>query len=172
NDGPTFTVPGVADLVDTKMDFVSPKIPDFIQALEKPNIKNPGIIAHLSFRLSEKLEIPSRVSLTHWPGDKVPVDKEYDIPLRSINDRSEDSPIVMYWKEEDMAPGKVRNLGFTFGLGTVTSAEGLIGLSVGGSFAPKGELTVVALIHEAKPNQTVTLNLPPEFTLVEGSEKV
>jgi hypothetical protein len=171
NDAPTFTVPGVPGLVDTKMDFLSLKIPDFIQALEKPNIKDPGIIAQVSFRKGSKLELPSRVSLTHWPGDMSGVDKEYDIPLRNINDRNEDSAIVVYWKEEEMKPGMVRNLGFTFGLGTVTSTDGLIGLSVGGSFAPGGELTVVALIHEAKPNQTVTLHLPPEFTLVPGSDK-
>ena len=171
NDGPTFTVPGVPGLVDTKMDFLSPKIPDFIQALERPNIKDPGIIAQISFHKGAKLESPSRVSLTHWPGDKVGWDRQYDVPLRNINDRTEDSAVVVYWKEEDMAPGKVRNLGFTFGLGTVTSTEGLIGLSVGGSFAPGGELTVVALIHEAKPNQTVTLKLPTEFKLVDGIEE-
>ena len=168
NDGPTFTVPGLADLVDTKRDFLGPAVPDFVQALEKPNIKDPGIIVQLSFRKGKKLEVPSRVSLTHWPGHHLP-NKKYDIPIVNIKD---DSAVVIYWEEKDMAPRDVRELGFTFGLGTVTSAEGLIGLSVGGSFAPKSELTVVALIHEAKPNQTVTLNLPPEFTLVAGSEKV
>lgn len=173
NDGPTFTVPGVAGLVDTQMDFVSPKIPDFIQALEKPNIKDPGIIAQISFRKGGKLELPSRVSLTHWPGDKEEksVDKIYDVPMRNISENGDDSAVVIYWKDEDMAPKAVRYLGFTFGLGTVTSADGLIGLSVGGSFAPNGELTVVALIHEAKPNQTVTLKMDPKFTLLPGSDE-
>ena len=166
NDGPTFTVPGLTDLVDSKRDFAGPAVPDFIQALEKPNIKDPGIIAQLSFRRGEKLEVPSRVSLTHWPGNKIG-GSSYDIKVEEIKD---DSAVVIYWKDEDMAPGKVRNLGFTFGLGTVTSSEGLIGLSVGGSFAPRGELTVVALIHDAKPNQTVTLNLPPDFSFVPGSD--
>ena len=49
NDGVPFTVPGLPGLVTTFADFRQPKeIPDFIQALEVPNLRNPGTIAHMT----------------------------------------------------------------------------------------------------------------------------
>jgi hypothetical protein len=171
NDAPTFTVPGLTNMVDKSKDFFAPRdrIPDFVQALEKPNVQKPGIVVQFNFRINEKLEVPSRVSLTHWPGKKA---YTYDVPVANIeNEKGEkDSAVAIYWKEEAMAPGSKRDLGFTIGLGNVTSTEGFIGLSVGGSFTPGGELTVVALVSDPKPRETVTLHLPPQLKLVEGTE--
>ncbi len=165
NDGPFFTVPGLPDLVKTKKDFSPPqRVPDFVQALENPEVKKPGIVVQFNFRLSDALEAPSRISLTHWPGPGLKNIHVYNLPMADINN---DSAVVMYWEEKEMRPGAARTLGFTVGLGAVSTTEGLIGLSVGGSTAPGGQMTVVALVADPQPKQTITLELPPELSFVD-----
>ena len=68
NDGVPFTIPGDASLCDTMKAFDKPdQVPDYIQALEKPDLRNPGTVAHLQFRVGSKLESPTRVLLGGWP---------------------------------------------------------------------------------------------------------
>jgi hypothetical protein len=99
---------------------------------------------------------------------------DYYIPITNIEKLKDaepyrDSAVVMYWEEKDLKPGAKRTLGFTVGLGGQSVQEGVIGLSVGGSFAPGGELTVVALVGDPQPKQTITLELPKEFSFVDKS---
>jgi len=71
NDGVPFTIPGASGLCDTKMAFNTPeRVPDFIQALEKDDLRDPGTVAYLQFRIGKNIESPSRVLLG---GFKVPV---------------------------------------------------------------------------------------------------
>ena len=45
NDGVPFTIPGDAGLCDTLKVFNSPdQVPDYIQALEKPDLRHPGTV--------------------------------------------------------------------------------------------------------------------------------
>ena len=68
NDGVPFTIPGDASLCETLKSFDSPdQVPDYIQALERPDLRNPGTVAHLQFRVGNKLESPTRVLLGGWP---------------------------------------------------------------------------------------------------------
>src|SRR5262249_58099335 len=67
NDGVPFTVPGYAGLVNTMADFRTTKqVPPFIQALEFPNLQQPGTVALMTLKPGGGLEPPGRVSLTHW----------------------------------------------------------------------------------------------------------
>jgi hypothetical protein len=161
NDGPTFAVPELPKLVDTQMDFKpAKKVPDFVEALERPNVQDPGTVVHIGFRLADKLEVPERVSLTRYPGTDGR--RHFDVPMKDIGSGlASDSSVVVYWSEELMAPGRVRKLGFSIGLGNVST-----GLAVGGNFAPRGELTVVSLISDYTKDMTATLVLPEGFKLV------
>ena len=68
NDGVPFTIPGRGRLCDTMQAFdTPPAVPDFIEALEKDDLKDPGTVAHLQFRLGKRLEAPTRVFLGGWP---------------------------------------------------------------------------------------------------------
>jgi hypothetical protein len=165
NDGVPFTVPGLAGLVDTFRDFPTPQsVPDFIQALEVPDLEHPGTVAQMNLKLGGRLEPPSHVSLTHWPG----VTPFWAVPVIPIRD---DSAIVLYWNERELKPGDKREVGFSYGVGSVATAKGgALGVTVGGSFTPGGELTVVGLVGHPQPNQKLTLTLPAGFTLVEGSQ--
>jgi hypothetical protein len=165
NDGVPFTVPGLPGLVTQFADF--PKdgpVPDFIQALERPNLQNPGTIAHLSLKMGNGMEAPDRVSLTNWPGGGFP---EWEVPLLPL---AGDSAVILYWKEQQLKPGEKREIGFAYGLGHVASTEpgGKLGLTLGGSFAPGQTFTATAYAQNPTKGQTLTLELPQGLARVEG----
>jgi hypothetical protein len=169
NDGVPFTVPGVPGLVDTFKDFKTPQsVPDFVLALERGDLEHPGTVAQMNFKLGGKLEPPDRVSLTRWPGRTSPVwQVTWDVPVVNMGD---DSAVVMYWLPRELRPGEKRDVGFSYGLGSVAAVKGgALGVTLGGSFTPGGELTVVGLVGAPQPGQTLTLDLPPGFDLVDGA---
>jgi hypothetical protein len=163
NDGVPFTVPGSAGLVNTSADFTdADDVPDFIEALERPNLQSPGTVAHLTLRTPGR-ESPSRLSLTHWMGGP-----PWNVPIRNIGS---DSAVVMYWPERILPAGGRRVMGFAYGLGHVRAApegKGNMGVTVGGSFEENVPFTVTAYITNPKPAQTLELILPDGLRLVKG----
>jgi hypothetical protein len=186
NDGVPFTIPGISDLCDTKMAFPTPeRVPDFIQALENDDLRNPGTVAYLQFRIGKNIESPSRVLLSGWPnpelrrrgirGAKAQL-TGWEVPFISIKERfgkmdADDSAVTMYWNDQMLGPGKSRVVGFTYGLGNVDTREsgGHLLLTVGGRLVPNVEFTLTALVHEPKPGETLTLDLPAGLE-AEGQE--
>ncbi len=184
NDGVPFTIPGDAGLCDTLKDLPSQardkKVPDFLQALEKPDLAHPGTVAHLRLKL-EGLEPPSRVTLGAWPNRKLGVlDQKangpatlWDVPLASMKSLGlDDSAITMYWPDEPLPPGKSREVGFEYGLWNLAGKGGRLAATVDGAFRPDGQLTVVAYVAAAggKEDETLTLSLPPGFDILEGDK--
>jgi tRNA A-37 threonylcarbamoyl transferase component Bud32 len=164
NDGVPFTVPGLPGVVDTFWDITPAKsVPDFIQALEVPDLTRPGTVAQMNFKLGGKLEPPGRVSLTHWPTEG---QFAWTVPVVAMDN---DSAVVIYWNARKMKPGSQRTLGFSYGLGYIATSGGALGVTVGGAFAPGSDLTVVALVSNPRPNENVTLRLPPGLVLTEGN---
>jgi hypothetical protein len=186
NDGVPFTIPGQTQLCDTMLDFPRPAdVPDFIQALEREDLRHPGTIAHLQLRLGGKMEPPDRVTLGAWPNPQLGrMDRRakqektlWDVPLLSMKTMTTltppgpaDSAVTIYWDEKEVPAGGSREMGFAYGLGNVSSGEGggKLALTTGGSFTPGGEFTLTAYVSNPQPNQTVTLTLPDGFRLVEG----
>ncbi|HEX5270955.1 MAG TPA: zinc ribbon domain-containing protein [Gemmataceae bacterium] len=180
NDGVPFTIPGDKELCDTLKDLRATDdrpVPDFLQALEKPDLAHPGTVAHLRLRPDDLKESPERVTLGAWPSDRLRVlDRNadgpltlWDVPVLSIKTFGlNDSAVVMYWKEQALPPGATRDLGFDYGLGSVTAQGGRLGVTVDGAFRPGGQLTVVAYVS-GSGDETVTLSLPGGFALVEGA---
>ena len=185
NDGVPFTIPGANDLCDTWMDLPAQakdkKIPDFLQALEKSDLKHPGTIAHVRLKL-EDLEAPERVTLGAWPADGLRViDKKangpltlWDVPVLSMKTlKPADSAVVIYWKDEPLKPGARREVGFEYGLWNLHSEGGRLAATVDGVFQPERELTVVAYVNlagEENAGETVSLELPDGFALIEGDK--
>jgi hypothetical protein len=182
NDGVPFTIPGKETLCDTMLEFKTPaEIPDFIQALEKPDLKNPGTVAHLTLRAG-KLEPPSRLLLTAWPNPSLQLPEAtgpstgWEVPFVSMKQTAPaDSAVVMYWEERELPPGGQRELGFAYGLGKVATttaggtAAGKLALTVDGSFRPGGVFTVTAYISKPELEQKASLQLPEGMKLVEGA---
>ena len=186
NDGVPFTIPGESDLCDTMKDLPEQakdkKLPDFLQALEKPDLAQPGTIAHVRLKL-ENLESPERVTLGAWPNEKLRVlDRQaagpatlWDVPLLSMKSFDlNDSAIAIYWKEEPLNAGAKREVGFEYGLYNLASQGDRLAATVDGAFRPDGELTVVAYVKRLRlrrtADETVTLTLPGSFKLLEGAE--
>jgi hypothetical protein len=169
NDGVPFTIPGQQELCSTQKELTGNQIPDFVQALERPDLKNPGTIAQLTLKVGGGLEVPDRVLLTHWPGT-TDGGSGWDAPLKDIES---DSAIVMFWKEKALAPGQSRSVGFAYGLGTIASAEGAgkLGVTLGGSFEPHSVFTVTAYVTNPAADEKLTLTLPMGLTRVEGDEQ-
>jgi len=164
NDGVPFTVPGLPGLVDNQYDFAeADKVPDFVQALERADLKNPGTIAQMSFKLGQGIEPPGRVSLTHWSRGF----KDWEVPLQNLTG---DSSVILYWNETDLAPKQKRTLGFSYGLGSITSQEGKLGLTLSGRFEKDAEFNVVATATNPQKGMTARLILPPELERTSGKE--
>jgi hypothetical protein len=177
NDGVPFAVPGSEGkkdrLVDTMEIFDQKDIPDYIQALEKPDLRDPGTVAHLGLKIPgfEPLE---KMVICRWPGNK-----EFrwggreDYESMHANEEKPDSCVFLYWAVDEMNPGDVRKLAFTYGLNTISGVaggEGKLALTSGGSTRPGDEFTVTAYVKNAEDGQVVTLTLPPGFSFAKGHE--
>jgi hypothetical protein len=176
NDGVPFTVPGGEGqkdrLVDSLATFEHGEIPDYVQALERPDLADPGTVAHLGLKLPD-FEPLERMIICRWPGNK---DMRWEMdPLESMRSNAEkpDSCVVLYWPYESMKARAVRKLAFTYGLGSVSGAggaDGAIALTTGGSTRPGREFTVTAYVKEPKEGQVVRLILPDGFSFAGGHE--
>jgi hypothetical protein len=166
NDGVPFTVPGLPGLVNTFKDFTDQSVPDFIQALEKPDLLNPGTVAHMTFKVGGGLEAPRRVSLTHWPGSNAP----WDVPVVHMGT---DSAVIMYWDEKPLKPKERREVGFAYGLGGVAvEAKGSLGVILDGEFEPGKTFSITAYVSNPAVGETLTLALPEGLQRIEGKQKV
>ena len=59
DDGVPFTIPGQKNLIDTVADFPTPDtVPAFAQVLERPDLKNPGVVAFINFKVGGGIEAP------------------------------------------------------------------------------------------------------------------
>jgi hypothetical protein len=189
NDGVPFTIPGEKDLCDTDKDFVgTDKVPDFISALERQDVKDPGTVAHVSLKVGGGLEPPTRVTLGSWPDrDLFQVDAAkganakgeetlWEVPVMSMQSVKQlkkpngDSAVTLYWEEKEQPPGGVRKLGFAYGLGSVTgdAGKGTLGLTSGGELVAGKEFTLTAYVKDPVQNQKISLKLPGSMTFAAG----
>lgn len=168
NDGVPFTIPGEKTLIDTMRQFEGTGVPDFLFAQENPDSKAPGTVVRLNLKLGGAVAGPSRVLLTHWPG--LGRYNDWAVETRNFD---KDSAVVLYWDPEklgELKPGAKKELGFTYGLGNLSTTD-TIALSVGGSFAQGSTLSVVAQVAgEHKDDRKIKLILPEGLSRVEGDE--
>jgi hypothetical protein len=195
NDGVPFVIPGEPGLCDTKEEFDGKQIPGYIEAQENDDLRNPGTVAHVQFRLGEPFDAPDRVLLGAWPDEvlKKPLNEQkalgpltrWDVPLLSMKTLPDlarklgskpapaDSAVTIYWNPKTLKPGDKREMGFAYGLGKVsTQSEG------GGNFAltgdsgavEGGEFTLQAVVDKPAAGQTLTLTVPSGLTLASGSD--
>ena len=160
NDGVPFIVPGVKGIVTDSVTYEQKQVPDFVRALEREDLVNPGVIVNIGLRTGEG-ERPSRVVLSHWPGGGA----EWDYPIGPIGS---DSAIGLYYEARRMAAGQTRTMQFTYGLGTISSTttkNAKLSLTAGGPFRAGGTFWLVALVVNPKPGQTLRLTLPEGLSL-------
>jgi hypothetical protein len=189
NDGVPFYIPRPKDpLCNTMADFRGVDIPDYVQALEYPALDKPGTVAQVSLKVGGDLEAPSRVALTHYAQPRLnvvgkdEVVEDHDIPQADIqgnlfsldaDQRKKDSAVVLYWDEKELEPGKTRKLGFSYGLGHISSSTGgKLGVTPPTNLEAGKDFPVTALVSEPVAGQSVELILhSKKLTLVEGTLK-
>ncbi|MCS7159521.1 MAG: hypothetical protein RMJ19_03545 [Gemmatales bacterium] len=182
NDGVPFLIPGQDRLIQDKAEFRGQDIPQFVQALERPDLNNPGTVAHLLLRLpEERYEPPERVVIAAWPDSKLGgrckgPSTEWEPEFHAMNDKrlgQGDSAVFIYWAEKVVAPDEKREMGFAYGLGHLAAASAVGGktqlaITVSGGLRRRGLFTVTAYVANPERGQPISLNLPPGFRIVQG----
>ena len=167
NDGALFasptTHPGkILDGIELK----GKEVPDYLQALQNPDLKNPGFVAYYTYGLGNKMERPSRVVLTSLGAGSPDGWNMQAIPANG------DSAMSMYWDAKDIPAKGKREMAYGYGGGIATSPEneGNVKIEFGGSFEPGKQFSIRAFVADAAPGQTLQLVLPPGMDRLEGRE--
>jgi hypothetical protein len=174
NDGVPFTIPGREGLVTKPTTFTDKEVPDYLQALERPDLENPGTVAHMGLRGIEipgvKFEPIKTLVICPFPDSEARWEVEIDDAAkeRTITD----SAVLLYWDYREMKPGAVRHMAFSYGLNAISSPEGAgnLALTAGGSFVVGNDFTVTAYVKEPKEGQKVKLRLPDGLSLLPGQQ--
>ena len=190
NDAVPFTVAGSKELYDTMKSFdKAADVPDFISALERQDLQNPGTVAHLSLKYGAPLEPPTRVTLGAWPASKLRNEPggaaalmqntRWDVPVlpmalaKDASNPNGDSAVTLYWDDKEIPPKQTRTVGFAYGLGSITGEKGAgqLAMTAGGEVEAGKEFTLTAYVKNPAPGTTITLTLPRNLKLVGGSDK-
>ncbi|MDA1016036.1 MAG: hypothetical protein O3A00_16465, partial [Planctomycetota bacterium] len=162
NDGVPFIVPGTDGIVTSPVVYRSGNIPDFVRALENPDLQNPGVIVDIGLRVDAGVESPNEVVLSFWPGSDAKWDYDRLKPF------GKDTCIGMFYLKRDMQPGEKRVMSYTYGLGSISSTRtqnAAISLTAGGPFRAGGKFWLVALVQNPQAGQRVAISLPTGVTL-------
>jgi hypothetical protein len=166
NDGCLFAAPTIPGKVLDGVVLKDKQLPPYVQLLQRPDLKNPGFVAHLTLDLGPKLDKPDRVVLSGlraglggWDMQAVPA--------------GGDSALAVFWEPREIKPGSKREIAYGYGQGVVPSpeGEGLFDVALGGSFEPGKLFTVTAYVSDPSPGQSLTLELPAGMDLAEGKQQ-
>lgn len=164
NDGALFAAPTMPGKVLNGVELKDKTLPDYVQCLQQPDLKNPGYVAHLSLNLGSAVEKASRVVLSsHGAGGF----GMWDMPVvQSMGD----SALAVFFDPKDIKPGGKREIGYAYGKGVAIApeSEGNVELRFSGSFEPGKLFTVTALVHDPVAGQALSLEVPKGMALVEG----
>jgi hypothetical protein len=191
NDGVPFWFPGEVGGCDTFKVFAqADEVPDYLLALERNNLQDPGTVAKVGLRLGGSPNGPDRVVVGAWPHPKlVALNRDlrflgpltlWEVPALSMKAgrrlplvgavSTADSAVTIYWNPRVLVPGASREVQFTYGLGSLASSEagGKLGL-VGDEKAVAGQTFLLqALVSNPVRGQTVELKTSNGMTLVDG----
>lgn len=185
-DSVPIAVPGQRDLLTTKRDFRgSLAIPDFIQALERPNLSDPGTTATMVLKLPADMKISpedpeldpiDRMLICRWPGNP---EERWDFTQTKFWDMDDktkgennDSCVTVYWEARTIESGAKRAMAFTYGMGKISGIDGDKNAQLALTYAPKpppgGQFTVMAWVKNPAEGQKVKLALPYGMTFAEN----
>jgi hypothetical protein len=166
NDGALFAAPTFPNKILDGIELKDKTLPDYVQCLEQPDLKNPGYVAHLTLDLGTSLEKASRVVLSrHGAGGF----NAWEMPaVQAMGD----SALAVYFDPKEIKPGGKREFGYAYGKGIAIApeSEGRVEMRLGGSFAPGKLFTITAQVHDPIAGQALTLELPKGMSLIDGRE--
>lgn len=166
NDGPLFAAPTLPGKLLDGIVLKDKTLPDYVQILQQPNLKNPGTIGWLTLELGGGLDKADKVVLTRHGVGRI---NNWDMQaVKSMGDAA----LGIFWEPRAIPPGGKRLLGYAYGLGQADpfGHEGRVEVRLAGSFHPGKLFSVTALVHDPAPGQTLVLDLPEGMELTEGRE--
>jgi hypothetical protein len=167
NRGALFASPLHPNKILDGVELKGAKVPDYVQLLQKPDLKDPGLLAHLTFNLGPLFERPGRVVLTR--GGSL----QGDMWDAQINPAGGNSGVVIFWDPKEIKPGGHRKMAYAFGQGIAPhpDGDGHIAIALTGSFDPGKLFTIAAQVMDPAQGQSLTLELPAGMERVEGKER-
>jgi hypothetical protein len=166
NDGALFAAPNFPGKILDGIELKDKTLPPYVQCLERPDLKNPGYVAHLTVDLGSGIEKPTRVVCTSLGAGAF---NGWDIQaIQAMGDSS----MAVFFDQKEIKPGGKREFGYAFGKGVAIplESEGAVDLRLGGSFAPGKTFTVTAHVSDPPVGQALALELPKGMTLLDGRE--
>jgi hypothetical protein len=165
NDGALFAAPTFPNKILNGIELKDKTLPPYVQCLERPDLKNPGYVAHITLDVGGGLEKASRVVLTSLGAAGF---NAWDTPAIQAGD----SAVAIFFDPKEIKPGGRREFGFAYGKGVAVplESEGALTVDLGGSFEPGKSFTVTALVNDPPVGQSLTLELPKGLALLEGRD--
>lgn len=165
NDGCMFAAPNFPNRILDGMVLQEKTLPPYLQMLQRPDLKNPGYVAHLTLDMGSAYERPQKLVLTrHGAGFG-----NWDMPaFASMGD----SAIGIYWAIKELKAGSKREIAYAYGEGVAVPAEseGRFQVALGGSLQPGKIFTVSCTVADPGVGQSLALELPEGMQRLEGSE--
>ncbi|MBM3994443.1 MAG: hypothetical protein FJ303_09875 [Planctomycetes bacterium] len=163
NDGCIFAAPTHPNKLLDGIVLKDKTLPAYVQMLQRPDLRNPGYISHLSLDMGSRYEKVTkcvlsslRVGFTNWEM----------VPAQAMGD----SAISFYWATKEMKPGSKRELAYAYGEGIAVApeSEGRFQMALGGSCEPGKTFTISAVVADPPPGQTLSLELPTGIQRLEA----
>src|ERR1043166_8025409 len=145
------------------------KVPDYLQVLQQSDLKNPGMIAHLTCNMGAAWERPERLALTRLLQFQP---NQWDMTIQPAQNMNI-SAFGVYWDPKEIKPNTQRKMAYAYGQGVAPSpdGDGLVAVNLSGSFEPGKLFTIAAQVQDPANGQTLTLDLPKGIELVEGGSR-
>lgn len=165
NDGCMFAAPTIPGKILDGMVLQEKTLPPYLQLLQRPDLQNPGYVAHLTLNVGGRFEKAQKLTLTrHGAGFG-----NWEMPaFASMGD----SALGIYWNVKEIRAGAKREMGYAYGEGIAVApeSEGRFQLGLGGSFEPGKVFTISATVADPSVGQTLALELPAGMERLEGKE--
>ena len=164
NDGALFAAPNQPNKILNGVELKGKQVPDYLQFLQRPDLKNPGFVAHMTYNFGKAFAMPDRVVLTRL-GAFI---NQWDLAAQQAGD----SAMGFYWDPKEIKAKSKRAMAYAFGQGIAPNpdGDGTMALVLGGSFEPGKLFTVAAYVQDPAFGQSLTLELPAGMQRVEGKE--
>lgn len=168
NDGALFAAPTVPGEILDGVELKDHRLPEHVQVLERPDLKNPGFVATMTLKPGGKAEGPNRVVLSSTQAFNF--GGGFDVVAQKAGG---DSACFLFWPAKTLKPGEKREMAWAYGGGIASDSgnEDNVLLRLGGSFEPGKMFTIMATVDDPVPGQALTLELPAGMERVEGKER-
>jgi len=166
NRGCLFAAPNQPGKILDGVELKGDKVPDYVQVLQRPDVKDPGFVAHLTCNFGSAFERPERVVLTRLLQFQP---NQWDMVVMQAQGIS---ALGVYWDPKDIKPHTQRKVAYAYGQGLAErhNGDGDLAIQLGGSFEPGKLFTIAAQITDPAAGQSLTLELPPGMERIEGNE--